>query len=108
MAINRIYCATGITGGTEGCLDTIKYGALTDKDMACVIDQTNVYFFVWDEDNETAESTPWTTNRVVEPDDVGAYTGAWVLLSFYAEDFTLIVDDINVGMSVSPRIHFLF
>ena len=101
MTISRIYCATGTVGGTSGCLDTIKYGYLHDKDMAIVMDQTNVLFFNYDDDNATAESTPWTTNRVIVPNDNDSGAGAWVLQSLYIEDLSLVVDDITVGDDVT-------
>lgn len=66
MSINRIYGATGLTGGDTGDLDTIDGADLADGDMAIVIDQDNdtVYFYRMDDDYATAESSP----EVIVPD----------------------------------------
>ena len=96
MAINRIYCATSVNGGVTGALDTIDGNDLADKDMAIVMDQTNVYFFVLDDDASGTESTPWTTNRVINPDD-NPGTKSWILQSLYVEDVSMVVDDLTVG-----------
>lgn len=97
----RIYCAYVLNGGTTGALDKIDGNDLSDKDMAIVLDQTNVYFFVLDADNGTEESDPdWQDNRVIAP-DTNPGDKRWVLQSLYVEDISLVVDDLSVGDTVT-------
>jgi hypothetical protein len=98
MALNYIYCATGLTGGSTGDLDTLVAANLVDKDMAFAIDQTTVYVYALDADSGLAESSP----DVIKPDDE---TGnkRWILQSMRVNDLTvsddiiLVTDDLNVG-----------
>lgn len=98
MAVNRIYCATGLTGGTTGDLDTIDGADLSDKDMAIVCNQTSFYFYVLDADKGSSESSP----DIITPDD-NPGTKCWVLQSLYCNDITiaddiiLATDDVKVG-----------
>lgn len=89
---NRIYCATGLTGGTTGTLDSIRGGDLINNDMAIVINSPNVYFYVLDADSAAAESSP----TVISP-DTNAGDKRWILQSLYVEDITMVVDDLTVG-----------
>jgi hypothetical protein len=98
MAVSRIYCATGLTGGTTGKLDTINGSDLADKDMAIVCDQTTFYFYVLDDDSGAAESSP----DVISPDD-NAGDKRWLLQSIHVNDLTisddiiLATDDVKIG-----------
>lgn len=98
MSVNRIYCATGLTGGTEGKLDTIDGVNLIDKDMAIAIDQTTVYLYALDEDSGAAESSP----TVIAP-DTNPTTKRWILQSLHVNDITiaddiiLATDDVKIG-----------
>jgi hypothetical protein len=60
MAVNRIYGATGLIGGTTGDLDTIDGADLANGDMAIVIntDNNRVYFYKMDATGSAAESSP--------------------------------------------------
>lgn len=74
MATNNIYCATGLTGGTSGALDSIDGADLSDKDMAIVMDQTYLYVYVLDDDSGASESSPY----VISPND-NADDKRWLL-----------------------------
>jgi hypothetical protein len=102
MAVNRIYCATGLGDGVapdvDGELDTIDGADLADKDMAIVIDQTTVYFFALDSDSAAAHSSP----NVISPTN-NAGDKRWILQSLRANDLTLsddiilAADDVKIG-----------
>lgn len=102
MAVNRIYCATGLGDGdgttVEGDLDSIDAGDLADKDMAIVCDQTNFYFYVLDADSAAAHSLP----DVVQPGGTST-DKRWILQSIKVNDITisddvvLVADDIAIG-----------
>ncbi len=98
MAVNRIYCATGLIGGNPGDLDTIDGADLADKDMCIVIDQTTTYFYALDADSALAESSP----NIIAPDD-NPGDKRWILQSLRAEDLTLsddiilATDDVKIG-----------
>jgi hypothetical protein len=102
MALNRIYCATGLGDGdtttTLGDLDTIDGGDLADKDMAIVCDQTNFYFYVLDADSGAVHASP----DVIKPAN-NASTKRWILQSIKVNDITisddiiLATDDVTVG-----------
>jgi hypothetical protein len=93
MATN-LYGGTSITGGASGSLDSLVYSTLADGDIAFVCDSTETFFvFRWESSSTTNESSPWTTNKVVEADDdAGAATGRWVLCSETMEDATVYGD----------------
>ena len=88
MALNRIYCATGLTGGGTGDLDSISGAGLIDKDMAFAIDQTTVYVYALDADSAAAESSP----DVIAP-DTSPGDKRWILQSLRVNDIT-VSDDI--------------
>ena len=100
MALNRIYCATGLIGGTEGDLDTIDGADLANKDMAIVITGGTTYFYMMDVSGAAAESSP----TVIVPDDNNdAGNKNWELQSIYVNDITiaddiiLATDDVKIG-----------
>jgi hypothetical protein len=98
MAVNRIYCATGLTGGATGALDSIDGINLIDKDMALVINQTTLYIYALDEDSAAAESSP----DVISP-DTNPVNKRWILQSLHVNDITisddiiLATDDVKIG-----------
>ena len=85
----KLYGATAVNGGGTGAMDSIKYATLADGDICFVIDNgEDFYVFRWESSETTAESTPWTTNKVVLADD-DAGDGAWVLTDFATDDLTI-------------------
>lgn len=73
---HKAYWASGLTGGTTGCLDKIDGAILNDMDMAIVVDSTDQVFIYWlDDDAGGSESSP---DRI-QP-DTNAGTKMWILL----------------------------
>jgi hypothetical protein len=44
---SKIYCATSLTGGSAGSLDSIKTATISDGDMALVIVNGTEEFYVY-------------------------------------------------------------
>lgn len=92
MATN-IYAATAINGGGTGAMDSIVYATLNDGDICITADSSEDYaIFRFESSSSTAESSPWTTNKVVKPDDAGANNGRWVLCDTLHDDVTAYGD----------------
>ena len=92
MASN-LYGATAVNGGASGALDSILHSVLADGDIAFVCDSTETLFvFRFESSSSTAESTPWTTSKVIEPADFAAANGRWVLCSETVEDMVVYGD----------------
>lgn len=89
MATN-IYGAIAINGGTSGSMDSLKYDTLADGDL-CIVTNSDEDFavFRFESSSSTSESSPWTTNKVVAPDDVGVSNGRWILADQIADDLTV-------------------
>jgi hypothetical protein len=68
------YNATCLTGGTDGCLDTVNGQNLVDGDRAIVVTSTNSYFYLLDDDLSGTESSP----DIINPDS-NAGTKSWVM-----------------------------
>jgi hypothetical protein len=64
QAAIRSYGATGLIGGTTGCLDKINGASLNDGDVAEVKTSSGVYFYVLNATSGAAESSP----DVIAPD----------------------------------------
>lgn len=101
-----IYGATAITSGVAGSLDYILYSTLSDGDICFVIDSNEDFLvFRYESSNSTAESSPWTTNKVIEPRDYGGSNGRWVLADTVHDDLTVygsltFSGDVPLGDSV--------
>lgn len=83
MAINRIYGATGLTGGLTGDLDTIDGADVANGDMAIVIntDNNRVYFYRLNTAGGASESSP----DVIVPDNNNDSNNKnWELQEVYA------------------------
>jgi len=102
MAILRMYCATGLIGGTTGDLDTIDGADLANNDMCMVVDSSSstVYFYKMNTSGAQAESSP----TVIVPNDNNDNDNKnWELQSLYVNDITisddiiLATDDVKVG-----------
>ena len=72
------YFCTGLTGGTTGCLDKIDGAVLQDQDIALVVESTNFYVFLLDEDSGESESSP----DVIAP-DANAGDKRWISIQYY-------------------------
>lgn len=96
MATN-IYGATAINDGAAGSMDYLLQSTLADGDICFVIDSNEDFLvFRYESSSSTAESTPWTTNKVVEPRYTGSLdSGRWILAD-------VAVDDLNVYGTYSP------
>jgi hypothetical protein len=83
---SKIYCATSLTGGSAGSLDSIKTATISDGDMALVIVNGTEEFYVYtfDSGNIAAESSP----DVINPNDKTG-TEAWVLVDMTMGDITV-------------------
>lgn len=89
----KLYGATAVTGGTDGSLDSIVYSTLSDGDIAFVVDSSeDFHVFRWESSSTTAESSPWTTNKVVEADDDAGGNGRWVLCDWECDDLAVYGD----------------
>lgn len=85
----KFYGATAINGGASGAMDSIKFATLQDGDICLITDSSEDYaVFRFESSSSTAESSPWQTNKVVEPDDVGASNGRWVLTDQIFDEVT--------------------
>lgn len=78
---NSAFAATAVNGGGAGKLDDIDHNSIEDGDMALVVDHANekFYVFTYDSSSSTAESSPWTTSGVVQPDS-NSGNGRWILV----------------------------
>lgn len=101
MATSRIYCATAISGGATGALDTIDGDNLTDNDMAIVVDYASDTVSFWRLEASGGHAGVENTDFVVPDDNAG--TKEWWLQKLIVDDITVrddvitIVDDISVG-----------
>lgn len=92
MATN-VYAATGFTGGASGAVDSLKYATLADGDYVIVADSTEAFSVLrFESSSSTSESSPWTTSKVIAPDDVGANNGRWVAADFIIDKVTVLGD----------------
>ena len=73
----KIYNFTALTGGTADALDSLNGKDLNKDDMAIVTLAGMIYFYVLDNDNSSAESSP----DIITPDGQNAGTKRWVLQS---------------------------
>jgi hypothetical protein len=75
-------------------MDSIPYSTIADADVCFVIDTgEDFHVFRWESSETTNESSPWTTNKVVEADDDGgAATGRWVLCDWACDDLLIYGD----------------
>ena len=71
----KIYNFTALTGGTADALDSLNGKDLNKGDMAIVTLAGDIYFYVLDNDNSSAESSP----DIITPDGQNAGTKRWVL-----------------------------
>jgi hypothetical protein len=90
---NRIFGAIGLIGGSTGSLDSINGSDVNDKDMAVVMDQTNVRFYVLDDDASGAEDA---VNYTIINPDTNAGTKSWILQSIAVNDISYVQDDLTV------------
>lgn len=86
---SKLYGATGITGGTDGTVDSIVYSTLNDGDIAFAVDSNEDFVvFRFESSSSTSESSPWTTNKVIEPASFESADGRWVLADFICDELT--------------------
>ncbi len=78
MAVNRIFGAISLTGGSSGALDDISIGVLTNNDLAVAKDSDfdSIHFYRYDIFASDGEDSP----SIIEPDD-SMSTGRWILIS---------------------------
>jgi len=77
--MSKVYPATGLTGGTTGCLDAIDGTDLADKDVAIVtVQDGNMYPYVLDADSAESESSP----LIISP-DANAGDKRWKLVGVH-------------------------
>lgn len=65
MAVNNVYPAIGLTGGSSGYLDDIDGDILQNNDIALVVSSTAVYIYHLNSTSGAAESSP----DIIAPDD---------------------------------------
>lgn len=86
---SKLYGATGITGGTDGTVDSIVYSTLNDGDIVLAVDSNEDFVvFRFESSSSTSESSPWTTNKVIEPASFDSNDGRWVLSDFLCDELT--------------------
>ena len=78
IAKPRWWNCTCLTGGTEGCLDSINGKDLFDGYRAIVVTDSATYHYRLDVDSAAAESTP----DVISP-DLNAGDKRWLLVPIY-------------------------
>lgn len=78
----------GLTGGATGALDSYDGANFDDGSSALVVTDGVNYEFYLDASSGVAESTPWTTSKVIAP-DTNAGTKRWVLQGYYANTLQL-------------------
>lgn len=90
MAVNRMFGANALIGGTEGSLDSIDYEVATHGDVAIARGTGDtINFYRYDGTNSDVESVP----NVIRPDNLlVASPGRWILItpSTFAE--SIIID----------------
>ena len=72
----RTFQCTALTGGAAGALDAIPRSVLQEGDLALVSYASQVYFYKFDYDSATAESSP---SVIISDSSAGA--GRWLLQS---------------------------
>lgn len=92
--------ASGLTGGTDGCLDSVLGGVVSDGDWACVVTGNATYFYQLDADSGLDESSP----DVIMP-DTNAGDKRWILIPIYPGSVGDAYDTIPVSASaMSPAL----
>ena len=101
-----IYAATGYTGGADGAVDSIKYATLSDGDIVIVADNNEYSTMLrFKSSSSTAESTPWTTSKIIAPDDVSTNNGRWILCDWHIDLLSVYGDlDITGGIQITQAI----
>jgi hypothetical protein len=66
---NKWYPASTLTGGTEGCLDTIEGSILKNGDRAIVITEGEVSFYILNETSGATEDIPRIISPITNPGD---------------------------------------
>lgn len=74
---NKIFPATALIGGTDGCLDAYDGDLLSDGDGALVITNAGTYIYHLDATSAETEDSP----SIIAPDD-NAYDKRWILQSY--------------------------
>ena len=87
-ATNKMYGRIALTGGTSS-VDNILYADLSDNDMCMVITTGNLfYLYRFESSSADAESSP----DIIEPNDVGANNGRWLLVNPTTSLLTTVYD----------------
>jgi hypothetical protein len=98
-----IFGATGINGGTDGDMDSIKPAVIADGDICFVVDNTEEFLvYRYNAASTTVESSP----RFIRPDDYGI-AGVWHMLDLTTDVFTcyggiIMLDGSSLTWDVTP------